>query len=246
MSVESFVAQIAPLIVAEGSRRGYKIFSTVIAQAIIEGKYGESTLASRYNNHFGLKAGAAWLMQKKPAVSLRTNEEYTIGKLTQINDYFRVYEDMAAGVAGYYDFIATKRYANLKTATTYRMYAEMLKADGYATSSTYVNTLCKTVEKYNLSTYDHGGIPLPWIVGRTYTTQQDLNVRYTPNGEPKPYLALTEDGQKHAFIGVNGTAILKRGTNVTVKNIKEDGQTVWLEIPSGWICGKNSKHIYVT
>ena len=30
----------------------------------------------------------------------------------------------------------------------------MLKKDGYATSSSYVNTLCNTVIKYNLGAYD--------------------------------------------------------------------------------------------
>ena len=33
---KEFINQIAPLIVAEGKKRGYKVFSTVIAQAIIE------------------------------------------------------------------------------------------------------------------------------------------------------------------------------------------------------------------
>ncbi len=32
----------------------------------------------------------------------------------------------------------------------------MLKADGYATSSTYVNTLVSTVAKYDLRKYDSG------------------------------------------------------------------------------------------
>ena len=250
MSVESFVAQIAPLIVAEGQKRGYKVFSTVIAQAIIESRSGESTLGYRYHNYFGLKAGKAWLLAKKPSVSLRTKEEYTVGKLTTINDYFRVYPDMAAGVAGYYDFISTKRYANLKTATTYRMYAEMLKSDGYATSSSYINTLCDTVVKYGLSAYDYGKIPTPtsserWQVGKTYTTQQDLNVRRTPNGELVPYNELTPDAKKHAIVNTTGTAILKRGTRVTVKAVEKKGSCTWVQIPSGWVCAANSKAVYV-
>lgn len=245
--VYAFISQIGPLIVAEGSKRGYKVFSTVIAQAIIESRYGKSTLGYRYHNYFGLKCGTLWLAQGKPSISLKTNEEYTIGKLTQIKDYFRVYPDMASGVAGYYDFISSKRYANLKTAATYRDYAEMLKADGYATSSTYVNTLCTTVAQYGLVMYDQGQAPVfsLWEVGKTYTTQQDLNVRQAPNGDILPYDDLTEDGKAHAFIGPSGNAILKRGTKVTVKEIQETGSCTWLKIPSGWICGKNSKNTYV-
>ena len=245
--VFAFINEIAPYILAEGKKRGYKIFSTVIAQAIIESRYGKSTLASKYHNYFGLKCGKMWILSGKPSISLKTNEEYTIGKLTSITDYFRVYPDMAAGVAGYYDFIDTRRYANLKEATTYRIYAEMLKADGYATSSTYVNTLCSTVAQYGLAAYDHNQTPdfNTWEVGKTYVTHQDLNVRQIPNGEMVPYKDMTEDGKAHSIIGPSGNAILKRGTHVTVKEVKEVGSCTWLRIPSGWICGKNSKYTYV-
>lgn len=152
---KEFINKIAPLIVAEGKKRGYKIFSTVIAQAIIESASGTSSLGYKYHNYFGLKCGSSW---KGKSVNLRTKEEYTVGTLTSIRDNFRVFDSMAEGVAGYYDFISTKRYANLKTAQTAQEYAERLKADGYATSSTYVNTLVSTVKKYNLTKYDTGAI----------------------------------------------------------------------------------------
>lgn len=240
--VYNFINQIAPLIVAEGTKRGYKIFSTVIAQAIVESRYGQSGLA-KYHNYFGLKAGSAWVLAKKPNVVMKTKEEYKPGTLTTIKDAFRVYPDMASGVAGYYDFISSKRYANLKTATTYRMYAEFLKADGYATSNSYVNTLCTNVAQYGLAIYDSMN---QWVVGRTYTTLQDLNVRKEPNGELVSFEELTENAKEHAFIGPNGNAILKRGTEVTVKDIRSTGTCTWLNIPSGWICGKNSKNTYVS
>ena len=152
---KEFINQIAPLIVAEGKKRGYKVFSTVIAQAIIESASGTSSLGYKYHNYFGMKCGSSW---KGKSVNLRTKEEYTVGTLTSIRDNFRVYDSMAEGVAGYYDFISTKRYANLKSAQTAQEYAERLKADGYATSSTYVNTLVNTVKKYNLTKYDTGAI----------------------------------------------------------------------------------------
>lgn len=148
-----FINMIAPLMVDEGKKRGYKVISTAIAQAIIEGAAGTSGLA-KYHNHWGLKCGKAWLNAGKPSVNMKTKEEYKVGTLTTINDYFRVYSSDLEGVKGYYDFIGTKRYENLKSAINYKQYAEMLKLDGYATSSTYINTLCKTVDKYNLQKYD--------------------------------------------------------------------------------------------
>lgn len=148
---KQFIAYIAPMIQAEARRRGYRICSTVIAQAIIEGAAGTSSLAKKYHNHFGMKCGKSWT---GATVNLKTKEEYTKGTLTTIKDNFRAYDSDEEGVKGYYDFISAKRYANLKTARTAREYAEMLKTDGYATSSTYVNTLASTVNKYNLTVWD--------------------------------------------------------------------------------------------
>ena len=157
-TAKAFIQHIAPMIQAEARRRGYPICSTVIAQAIVEGAAGTSTLAKYYHNHFGLKCGSKW---KGPSVNLATKEEYTAGTLTTIKDNFRVYANDEEGIKGYYDFINTSRYANLKTATTPYQYAEYLKADGYATSSTYVNTLMGVVNKYDLSQYDYGSSIVP-------------------------------------------------------------------------------------
>ena len=148
-----FVETIAPLIVAEGKRRGYSVYSTVIAQAVIESNYGQSKLSADYNNFFGLKCGSKW---KGKSVNMKTKEEYKVGTLTTIKDNFRVYGSIEEGVAGYYDFISTKRYANLKEALTPLQYAQFLKADGYATSSSYVNTLYNCVCKLGLARYDAG------------------------------------------------------------------------------------------
>ena len=76
-------------------------------------------------------------------------------------------------------------------------------------------------------------------IGRTYTTMVDhLHVRYSVWGQIKNYAQLTRDGMKHAY----SDGCLKKGTSVTVKEIKKDetGAT-WVRIPSGWICAITSK-----
>jgi flagellum-specific peptidoglycan hydrolase FlgJ len=164
---KSFIEHIAPLIQHEGFSRGYTIVSTTIAQSIVEGACGTSGLAKNYHNHFGMKAGKSW---RGKSVNMKTKEEYTPGQLTDIRDFFRAYDSDMEGIEGYYDFIDTKRYANLRDAKTYRQFAEYLKADGWATSSSYVNTLCNTVEKYKLTKYDEQNIHLsyfPMYVGKT-------------------------------------------------------------------------------
>lgn len=171
---KAFIEYIAPMIQREGFARGYSIVSTTIAQAIIEGACGKSGLA-KYHNHFGLKCGKHW---KGASVNMKTKEEYTPGTLTDIRDNFRAYPDDQSGIEGYYDFISASRYANLRDAKTYRQFAEYLKADGYATSPTYINTLCDTVTKYNLTKYDEQNIHhsyFPTYEGKSDSIVEALN-----------------------------------------------------------------------
>lgn len=152
---DEFIKKIAPIIQKEAKARGYHVCSAIIAQAICESAAGTSGLA-RYHNYFGLKCGSAW---KGASVNMKTKEEYTVGTLTTIKDNFRAYANMEEGVKGYFDFISTKRYANLKEATTPGEYLTRIKTDGYATSSTYVNTNMNIVMKYDLGRYDTESAP---------------------------------------------------------------------------------------
>ena len=145
---KQFIETIGPIIQEEAKARGYKVCSPIIAQACIESAYNTSLLSVKYHNYFGMKCGSAW---KGPSVNLATKEEYN-SQLVSIRDNFRCYPDMIAGVKGYFDFISTSRYANLKGATTAQEYLELIKKDGYATSSSYVNTCMNVVNRYSLDT----------------------------------------------------------------------------------------------
>lgn len=148
---EEFIKKIAPIIQDVAFSYGYNFPSAIIAQACLESGYGKSSLAYRYHNYFGMKCGSSW---KGNYVNLQTMEEYTIGNLTKIRDYFRCYDSMEKGVVGYFDFIGYSRYANLKQATSPRDYLEKIKADGYATSSKYVDNVMRVINTYNLTQYD--------------------------------------------------------------------------------------------
>lgn len=81
-------------------------------------------------------------------------------------------------------------------------------------------------------------------IGRTYTTMVDhLHVRYSVWGQIKEYAQLTRDGMKHAY----SDGCLKKGTTVTVKEIKKDETgAVWVRIPSGWVCAITAKgEVYI-
>ena len=149
--ITSFINEISPIIQKYSRQYGYKVSSPIIAQACLESGYGKSVLAAQYHNYFGMKCGSKW---KGRSVNLKTKEEYNLGILTDIKANFRVYSSMEEGVKGYFEFISTQRYQNLKTAQTPQQYLEMIKADGYATSSLYVTNNMRVIETYALTRFD--------------------------------------------------------------------------------------------
>ena len=151
MNNNEFIEQIADCVEKYAYVYGIEVHSPIIAQAILESGWGKSSLASKYHNYFGLKCGGAW---KGKSVDMATKEEYKDGTLTNIRDNFRVYDSMEDGIKGYFDFINTRRYANLKGVRSPEEYVRRIKADGYATSSTYIDTLLKIIRDNNLTRFD--------------------------------------------------------------------------------------------
>ena len=152
---QKFIEYIAPIMLSEARKRGYNIVSTSIAQAVVEGAAGTSTLAKVHHNHFGMKAQKGY---KGEYVRMRTKEEYQQGQFVTIYANFRKYPNDESGIQGYYDFLQYKRYANLKHAKDYKQFAEYIRADGWATSFTYRDNLIEKVERYNLTRFDNTNI----------------------------------------------------------------------------------------
>ena len=84
-----------------------------------------------------------------------------------------------------------------------------------------------------------------FTVGKTYTTKVNLKVRTGAGTDKsqKKTSQLTEDGQKNAL--KQELAVLKKGTKVTCKAVKNIDDEVWIQIPSGWIAGYYDKKQYV-
>ena len=154
MDKQEFIKKIAGYVKKYASAYGIAVHSPIIAQAILESGWGESRLAAVYHNYFGLKCGTKW---KGKSVNLKTMEEYTPGTLTPITDNFRVYASMEEGVKGYFEFIQLERYQNLRGIKDPAVYLETIKADGYATSSKYVENTMQIVTQYDLQQYDVKG-----------------------------------------------------------------------------------------
>ena len=146
-----FIEMIKPYIIDQAVKRGYKYPSAIIAIACNESNYGRSLLASKYYNYFGMKCGNSW---KGASINLKTKEEYQPGILTNIRDNFRVYPNTSIGVEGFFDFIDTIRYQNLKDVTSPLSFIRTIKNDGYATDSNYVDKVYNILCKYNLHSID--------------------------------------------------------------------------------------------
>ena len=154
MDKETFIQKVAEKVSKYAYLYGIVVHSPIIAQAILESGWGKSGLASKYHNYFGLKCGSSW---KGKSVNMTTKEEYKVGTLTNIRDNFRVFEDFDDGIRGYFEFINTSRYANLKGVKNPEEYVRRLKADGYATSSKYVDNIMRVIRDNKLTRFDGNG-----------------------------------------------------------------------------------------
>lgn len=251
MKKSEFIPKIAPLVVAENKKRGFPLFSSVvIAQAICESAWGQSTIMMKANAIFGIKATKSW---KGKVYNANTKECYDGSTYTNITACFRAYNSLDESISDYFDLITkSSRYRKACVANSPHECITEIKNGGYATSPSYINTIMAIIKDNNLTKYDNvqnveNSVENPsYIKGNVYILQVDLNVRENAGTEYKikKFNQLTIDGKKHAYIQEN--AVLKKGTKVTcLKECKDKKGNIWLQIPSGFIAGFYDNKIYV-
>ena len=143
---EKYIEKFAPLAVEEMQRSGIPA-SVTLAQAFLESRYGESELASEFNNHFGIKCHNDWK-------GARTYYDDNVK-----GECFRVYSDASESFRDHSDFLRYQdRYKSLfdLKITDYKGWARGLKAAGYATDPSYAVKLIQIIEEYDLTKYDGG------------------------------------------------------------------------------------------
>lgn len=130
--------------------------SVTISQAIVESDWGNSTLASEYNNLFGIKADESWEGNK---VSFETNENYN----DTIYSNFRAYNSIEDSIEDHGRFLyENSRYREngLFDSKDYKKQAEALEKAGYATVKNekgeliYSEIIIQVIEENNLYVYD--------------------------------------------------------------------------------------------
>ena len=150
---QQFIDQLAPY--AKELQNGYGVLpSIILGQAILESNWGKSTLASKYNNLFGIKAFGD---QKK--VNLET-KEFVNEEWITIQGDFRVYDSWEQSIDSHTQLFVNgvdwnpALYEKVLTATNYREAAQALQEAGYATDPSYSEKIIQVIETYHLDQYD--------------------------------------------------------------------------------------------
>jgi hypothetical protein len=145
---QAFISQVVPGTVAARQRYGVPA-SVTIAQAIEESAWGQSSLAARHHNLFGVKgAGPAG------SVTLPT-QEYQDGRWVTVDAQFAVYHNDAESIADHAKLLATSAYYTRAMAD--RAYPDAFASDltgVYATDPHYGANLIALMKLYNLYQYD--------------------------------------------------------------------------------------------
>ena len=121
--------------------------SIILAQACLESGDGNSTLARKANNHFGIKCHNGW-----KGKGYKHDDDAK-------GECFRKYNDPIDSFTDHsYFLISGSRYNSLfdLPITDYKAWAHGLKAAGYATNPKYAKLLIDIIEEYKLYKYDTG------------------------------------------------------------------------------------------
>ncbi len=144
ITTEQYIAKYKDIAIREMLASGIPA-SITLAQGILESQNGNSRLAVKANNHFGIKCHSSWTGKK-----IYKDDD-------KKHECFRHYKTAEQSFIDHTNFIKNgRRYQFLfeyKT-TNYKAWAKGLKKAGYATNPKYPQLLISLIERYNLSQYD--------------------------------------------------------------------------------------------
>jgi len=124
--------------------------SITLAQGILESGSGNSELARKANNHFGIKCHKGWTGK-----TFHTDDDAK-------DECFRKYKSADESYRDHSIFLTTRdRYADLfkLEVTDYKGWARGLKRAGYATNPKYPQLLIRIIEENMLFEFDRGITP---------------------------------------------------------------------------------------
>ncbi|MCS7035866.1 MAG: glucosaminidase domain-containing protein [Saprospiraceae bacterium] len=147
----AYVERLAPVAEAEMQRFGIPA-SITLAQGLLESNAGDSPLARKTNNHFGMKCFSK-TCRRGHCVNF-TDDSH--------KDFFIRYDNVWSSYRAHSQFLKnSKRYAALfkLDPTDYRAWAHGLQKAGYATDPLYAQKLIALIEGLGLDRYDDALMP---------------------------------------------------------------------------------------
>ncbi len=168
ITAEQYIEQWKAVAVKKMKEHGIPA-SITLAQGLLESGNGNSELARKANNHFGIKCTPDWTGGK----SYHDDDAK--------NECFRKYNDAAQSYEDHAKFLQRSRYASLfeLKPTDYKGWAHGLKKAGYATDPAYPQKLINLIERYEL-----------------YKLDQGVDVSYKPAAKADPKPAPSRQGRK--------------------------------------------------
>lgn len=154
---DEYIDLYASIAVSEMNRSGVPA-SIKLAQALLESNYGRSEMATKANNHFGIKCGSNW---NGGVYYSEDDDKNKHGQL--IASCFRVYQNVEESYIEHSNFLRnngrSSRYEFLfeYRKTDYKKWAHGLKKAGYATDPAYPKKLINLIEKHELYRFDDMG-----------------------------------------------------------------------------------------
>jgi LysM repeat protein len=151
---KTYIDKYKKLAVKEMNRAGIPA-SIKLAQALLESGAGNSELARKANNHFGIKCHTDWTGK---TYEVEDDDYDDFGNLEK--SCFRKYKNVEDCFIAHSEFLRDPRKANRYgflfklDITDYKRWARGLKSSGYATAGNYDNMLIKLIETYELYEFD--------------------------------------------------------------------------------------------
>ena len=200
--------------------RQYKIPASItLAQGILESNNGNSKLAVKANNHFGIKCHG-WEGKK-----IFEDDD-------KKNECFRKYKSPLESFKDHSLFLNKySRYAFLfdYKITDYKSWARGLKKAGYATNKKYPELLIKIIEDNKLNIYDDKDVEIEFISRIRNIYMHPNRIKYVKSENQDTYMTIAKNlkiklWQLQKYNDSNETNILAEGTIVFIQPKRKKGK----------------------
>lgn len=173
ITVEQYIDTYKNIAIEEMEKTGIPA-SITLAQGILESRFGNSRLAVKGNNHFGIKCHKGWTGKRM------YHDDDAKGEC------FRVYKNPEQSYRDHSEFLQTRsRYEFLfdYKPTDYKNWAHGLKKAGYATNPRYAYLLIDLIERHQLDVYDAPNRAV--FASRKHKEKSHTTVSVDAHKEPK-------------------------------------------------------------